>query len=120
VEWTGAGNEEILRNLQIAANWAQSGAGRLWIRTPIIPDATDSEENILGIAAIVKPYGPAIERWELCAFNNLCGSKYQSLGRTWEYDGVPLVTHAKMEELCAVAKSTNACNDIRWTGAVKD
>jgi len=119
IKWTGAGNEEILRNLQMAAQWAGQGGGRVWIRTPIIPGATDSGENIRGIGEILARLD-GIERWELCAFNNLCGSKYQSMGRAWEFEGIPLVTREKMDELCDIAKSTNACPDIRWTGAVKD
>jgi len=119
MEWTGAGNEEILRNLQAVAEWARAGAGRLWIRTPVIPGATDSEDNIRGIGAILKPYSAAIGRWELCAFNNLCASKYRSMGRKWEFEGAPLVARRKMEELCDIAKSTGACADTRWTGAVK-
>jgi len=120
MDWTGAGNEEILRNLQVAAQWARSGAGRLWIRTPVIPGATDSGENIRGIGKNIRPYGDAVERWVLCAFNNLCASKYRSLEREWEFEGVPLMERKRMDELCETAKSTNACADIRWTGAVRD
>jgi len=120
MEWTGAGNEEILRNLQVVAKWALGGKGRLWVRTPIIPGATDSEENIRGIGEVLKAYGGAVARWELCAFNNLCGSKYRSLGREWEFEGVPLAPRKKMEQLCEIAKSTAACPDIRWTGATKE
>ena len=120
MEWTGAGNEEILRNLQRVAEWARAGAGRLWVRTPVIPGATDSEENIRGIGEILRPYSGAIERWELCAFNNLCESKYRSLGRAWEFGGAPLMARARMEELCETAKATGACPDTRWTGAVRD
>ena len=114
-ERTGAGNEEILRNLRTVAESHR----RLWVRTPIIPGATDDEENIQAIGELLVRLD-GIERWELCAFNNLCESKYRSLGRAWEFAGVPLVARPRMEELCAVAKSANACPDIRWTGAVKD
>ena len=114
-EWTGAGNEVILSNLRIVTDLYR----RLWVRTPVIPGATDDGENIRGIGEILAQLD-GIERWELCAFNNLCESKYRSLGRPWEFAGVPLVTRAKMEELCIIAKSTNACPDIRWAGAVKD
>ena len=119
IEWTGAGNEEILRNLQVVAKWARQGRGRVWVRTPIIPGATDSGENIRAIGELLARLD-GIERWELCAFNNLCGSKYQSMGRVWEFEGVPLMCRKKMDELCDIAKSTNACPDIRWTGAMKD
>ena len=113
-EWTGAGNEIILINLQVVAEWG----GRLWIRTPIIPGATDDEENIKSIGGILRQY--AIERWELCAFNNLCGSKYESLGRPWEFGGVPLQRREDMERLTEIAIQSGACPDTRWTGAVQE
>ena len=116
VEWTGAGNEEILRNLQLTAQWARRGLGRLWIRTPVVPGATDGEDNIRGIAELLGQYGGAVERWELCAFNNLCAAKYRSLGRIWEFEGAPLMGKAKMEKLLDIAKSTGL--DARYTGAV--
>ncbi|MDR0530917.1 MAG: glycyl-radical enzyme activating protein [Oscillospiraceae bacterium] len=118
-EWTGVGNEKILENLRRAADWAAAG-GRLWVRTPMIPGATDTEENITAIGAILAalPKG-AIERWELCAFNNLCASKYESLGQRWEFAAAPLMARERMEALAAVAQATNACEDTRWTGAVR-
>jgi len=115
-EWAGAGLDVIVSNLRIVIDLRR----RLWVRTPIIPGATDTEDNIRGIGEILRPYSEAIERWELCAFNNLCESKYRSLGRAWEFAGVPQMARTKMEELCAIAKSTCACADTRWTGAVKD
>ena len=118
-DWTGAGNEVILRNLRIAADWAEQNGKCLWVRTPIIPGATDDAENIRAIGEILAPLA-GIERWELCAFNNLCASKYKSLGLAWEYEGVPLQTRDGMNELCAIAKSTNACPDIKWTGAARN
>ena len=74
LRWTGRSNAMILRNLGVAALWAK-GNGRLWIRTPIIPGATDSDENIRAIGNRINAIGGA-ERWELCAFNNLCTDKY--------------------------------------------
>ena len=117
-EWTGAGNEGILKNLQIVAEWARKG-GRLWIRTPIIPGATDDMNNIQEIGIFLAGQ-KCIERWELCAFNNLCASKYESLDQSWEFAGAPLMERGKMEELCQAAKATGACGDTRWTGAARD
>ena len=116
-QWTGAGNEVILKNLQVAAEWASKG-GRLWIRTPIIPGATDDAENIREIGSILAEL-KCVERWELCAFNNLCASKYESLDQPWELAGAPLMERAKMDELCEIAKACAACEDTRWTGAVQ-
>ena len=114
--WTGRGNPMILRNLGVAALWAK-GNGRLWIRTPIIPGATDSDENIRAIGDRINAIGGA-ERWELCAFNNLCTDKYKRLDIDWSFKDAPLITKKRMDELLAVAKSTRACEDIRASGAL--
>ena len=115
LRWTGRSNAMILRNLGVAALWAK-GNGRLWIRTPIIPGATDSDENIRAIGNRINAIGGA-ERWELCAFNNLCTDKYERLDIDWAFKNAPLVTKKRMEELLAVARSTRACEDIRSSGA---
>jgi pyruvate formate lyase activating enzyme len=92
--FTGMGNELVIENLKLASDWAEQG-GRLWIRTPVIPGATDTIENIKGIASLVKTL-PRVERWELCAFNNLCASKYESLGLNWKYKGARLIAKEAM------------------------
>ncbi|MEN6339330.1 MAG: glycyl-radical enzyme activating protein [Clostridiaceae bacterium] len=116
--WTGRGNSMILRNLGVAALWAK-GNGRLWIRTPIIPGATDSVENIRAIGERISAIGGA-ERWELCAFNNLCTDKYKRLDIDWAFKDTPLVSKRHMQELLEVAQSTRACEDIRATGALSE
>ncbi|MEN6420258.1 MAG: glycyl-radical enzyme activating protein [Clostridiaceae bacterium] len=116
--WTGRGNSMILRNLGVAALWAK-GNGRLWIRTPIIPGATDSVENIRAIGERISTIGGA-ERWELCAFNNLCTDKYKRLDIDWAFKNTPLVSKRHMQELLAAAKSTRACEDIRATGVLSE
>ncbi|MEZ4550737.1 MAG: hypothetical protein R2874_09745 [Desulfobacterales bacterium] len=49
----------------------------MWIRTPLIPEATATPENM---AAIARPDRHPPQRRgipvELCAFNNLCRDKY--------------------------------------------
>ena len=114
--WTGRSNALILRNLGTAALWAK-GSGRLWVRTPIIPGATDSDANIRAIGERIAAIGGA-ERWELCAFNNLCIDKYRRLDIDWAFRETPLVSKRTMEQLLAVARSTRACEDIRATGAL--
>lgn len=116
--YTGQSNAMILRNLGIAAKWAK-GAGRLWVRTPVIPGATDTVENIRAIGERISAIG-SVERWELCAFNNLCADKYRRLEIPWAYEGVPLMTRARMEALLVVAKATGACPDVRYTGTVRE
>lgn len=99
-----------------AGTIARSGIP-VWVRTPIIPGCTDSDENISAIAAFIKGEMPTVERWDLLSFNNTCGSKYERLDMTWELDGAPLITKERMEELADVARSAGC--DVHWTGVTK-
>jgi pyruvate formate lyase activating enzyme len=73
---------------------------RLWVRTPLIPGATASRENLLGLGSFLSAHlDGLVERWELCAFNNLCRDKYRRLGMTWAYGGTPLLTEKELAEL---------------------
>jgi pyruvate formate lyase activating enzyme len=123
-KFTGAGNGFILKNLARIARKKRNNeyAGELWIRTPIIPYATDTEENILSIAEIIRTCRDAISRWELCAFNNMCKSKYRSLGLEWEYMETDLLSHTRMQELLQIAEKVIGDNvPVLSTGlTVKD
>ena len=98
---------------------------RVWIRTPIIPGFTDSDENIRGLALILSDligqYGEqAIERWELCAFNDLCADKYKRLGIPWLLAESPLMSEERMEYLVSVATEAGISTHIvSWTGMTK-
>ncbi len=114
---TGGGNARILDNLVKAAPFLKESGKRLWIRTPVIPGATDSKENIRAIAVFLAgPVGDAVERWELCAFNNLCLHKYESLGRDWAYKDTALVTDQAMNELLLLAASELKSSGIELHG----
>ena len=115
--FTGQSNELILNNLSLAADWAKHG-GRLWVRTPIIPIATDFEANIEAIGRLLHRLG-GVERWELIAFNNLCRDTYRRMQRDWEYENTPLVTKQRMETLLFTARATGGCPDTRITGATR-
>lgn len=94
---------------------------RLWVRTPIIPGMTDSADNVRGIARfLVSEAMGRVERWELCAFNNLCSGKYRSLGRSWDLEGAPLLSATEMGALVGAAVAEGWPADrIRWTGMTR-
>ena len=108
-EYTGHGNELILENLQRIVAGIKDGSisSRIWIRTPLIPGATDTEENLAGIAKfIVEQLGAEyIERWELCSFNNSCISKYERLDKAWPYADKKLLKREQTELLHKAAVS---------------
>lgn len=97
--WAGSSNRLILENLVwLGQEWAGPGH-TLWIRTPLIPGATATRENITAIAGWIEQFIPrAFERWELCAFNNLCRDKYNRLGMEWSFEDFPLMAQAELDD----------------------
>jgi pyruvate formate lyase activating enzyme len=113
--FTGQSNQRILANLIALAEQMRRGEGPagLWIRTPLIPGATLTEENIHGIGAfIARELADVVARWELCAFNNLAGDKYQRLGMKWEFDGVELMTRPELERFEEVGRGSGVAPEI--------
>lgn len=107
--FTGQANEIILRNLLeiLATRHARAHGPRLWIRTPLIPGATATEANLRAIGSFLAQYMDGmLERWELCAFNNMCRDKYLRLGITWAYAETPLMSRNELEALAGQARSS--------------
>jgi len=105
-ELTAVDNTLILENLAKAADYMREGwvGTKLWIRTPLIPGATDSHENIREIGLILKEIaGDVLERWELCAFNPLAQEKYDRLGMEWPYREKQLMDGEETERLHEIA-----------------
>ncbi|MFO7598921.1 MAG: glycyl-radical enzyme activating protein [Candidatus Desulfacyla sp.] len=121
--FTGATHERILENLLCVRDWMRSKGhpGQLWIRTPIIPDATATDENIRGIGGfIAENLDGRVNRWELCAFNNLCRDKYLRLDLDWPYREEELLRSRMMEELAAVARHSGVDPAIvTWSGSTR-
>lgn len=70
-KYTGVGNEVILANFEILKN---SGKPYI-IRTPMIPDITDTPENLIAIEKIIGK-----SSWEKIPYNAVGGAKYKMLG----------------------------------------
>lgn len=113
--FTGVTNETILENFNYLAEKVKGTGKRIWVRTPIIPGATDTDENIRGIARFIKG---KYERWEMCAFNNLCRDKYERLYQEWFFAKTELMTDERMDELVRIAEAEGLTNVYR-TGATR-
>ena len=112
-KFTGQSNKMILENFEWLWKACKETGTRIWVRTPIIPGATDTDENIRALAGVVKD---KVEKWELCAFNNLCLDKYERLGRDWDFKGQRLMTKSRMEELTDIARAGGSPVAV-WSGA---
>lgn len=107
-KWTGVDNKRILQNLESARDLVTQSGGRkqMWIRTPLIPGATVTEENLKAIGFHLRmALGSSVERWELCAFNNLCRDKYTRLDMDWNFSDTGLMTTAALEQARSWATS---------------
>jgi pyruvate formate lyase activating enzyme len=88
----------------------------LWIRTPVIPGYTDTEENVRGIARFVRSNLPTVERYDLLAFNNTCDAKYRRLDKLFPLSGESLISEEKIGGL-ARAAAEEGLDIARWSGA---
>jgi pyruvate formate lyase activating enzyme len=112
---TGVPLEPIAAN---ARRFCEEGA-RMWIRTPVIPGYTDSEENIAAIARfIAADLAPCVERYDLLAFNNLCVAQYKRLKMPYPLEHAPLMSKEAMERLRELAQECGAPN-VHWSGATR-
>ena len=107
-EFTGQPNKHILENLLFVRDYIQEQgtSTQLWVRTPLIPGATDTDENLLGIGRYLTEHlNGRLSRWELCAFNNLCRDQYERLGLEWLFASTPLMTADELAHCEQVARS---------------
>lgn len=107
-QYTSVNNELILENIcKLAGYLNEKGQDKkLWIRTPVIPGSTADEETIRRIAGFINEHlSDVVDRWDLCAFNNLCKDKYLRLGKNWKYFNSELLSREEMENLVNVAKA---------------
>ena len=121
--YTGQHNEIILENLLYIRDFLKRSnvSKRLWVRTPLIPEATDSVENITAIGSfLAENLTGVLERWELLAFNNLATDKYRRLGMEWNYAGQALMNQADLDYFKEIACSSGLDPQvIKMTGAVR-
>jgi len=120
--WTGQDNRRILENLLYVRDFMAAHPGKsLWIRTPLIPGATANRDTIERIGRFIRDnLSSHMQRWELCAFNNLCRDKYRRLDMDWEYSSTPLMSKQEMSDCQRIARDCGPDPDKTFvTGAAR-
>ena len=118
-EYTRVSNERILKNAKMIAEYINENGKRLWIRTPLIPKYTATDENVKGIGDfIVNELNNIPERWDLLSFNKLCIPKYSRLGISWILKDEELMLKEEMEYFAEIAKNTGVTN-VKWSGLTR-
>ncbi len=79
IRFTGKSNKPILRNLETAFEMEK----KLLIRVPLIPEITDTIENLSAIASFLSRFDGPVQV-ELLPYNKAAGAKYELIGM--EYD----------------------------------
>jgi pyruvate formate lyase activating enzyme len=121
-EFTGVTNELVLGNLGRLFSLKKEGGyqGQIWIRTGYSAQQA-RDENIVAAARLIQSLPVPPEKWELCAFNNLCRDKYTRLGLVWKYAGTGLLSRAEMEHLRKVAVAAGLPDGlVVWSGTVTE
>lgn len=122
-KFTGHSNERIIKNLLLIAEIMRKNQKpkEIWVRTPIIPGATDVKDNIYKIGNFIKEnISDVVTRWDLCAFNNLCRDKYKMLYIEWLFNDTKLVLKEEMEAIAEIASIAAKSKDlVHWSGATR-
>jgi pyruvate formate lyase activating enzyme len=102
---TGSPNRLVHANISLILQLIQQNNlnTEVWIRTPLIPEMTGTEENIQAIGTFLSQIG-SVQKWELCTFNNLCTTKYRKLGQKWELEQTDLLSNDDAANLLDLAK----------------
>jgi pyruvate formate lyase activating enzyme len=114
-EFTGVPLDTVLSNARIVAESKKP----VWIRTPVIPDHTDDEENIRAIVRFILENVPNLERFDLLAFNRMCIDKYALFDLEYPLKSYDLISEETMKNLAQIARDEGLLN-VMWSGMTKE
>jgi pyruvate formate lyase activating enzyme len=113
-EYAGIPLERVLENAKILSELEIP----VWVRTPIIPEHTDTRENIRTISQFIVQHLKTVERYDLLAFNKMCIEKYALFGLEYPLKDYDLIEKEKMETLAKVAIEEGVTN-VTWSGMTR-
>jgi pyruvate formate lyase activating enzyme len=121
LKFTGVSNKQILKNLRYVAEYIRINPNtQLWIRTPLIPGATGTEENINEIATFIEEdLLDVVSRWDICAYNNTCETKYNRLDMNWDLKDQPVLVDREINDYKKlVSKFTMLAPKVFFSGLI--
>ncbi|WP_319268685.1 glycyl-radical enzyme activating protein [uncultured Draconibacterium sp.] len=110
-EWTGHENSRILKNIKKL----DESQKPFWLRTPVVPGANHSEEQIEAILSFVSAL-KNIENFELLPFHSLANSKYKNLGIANSFENEKAVSNKEMEAYNSILQKYK----IAQNGTIKE
>jgi pyruvate formate lyase activating enzyme len=101
-EATGVPNERILDNLRKTV--AKAGP-RVWVRHPVIPRFSDSEEALEELCELVLTLKPSVEKISLLPWHKFGELKYAAMGKVYPWKGIPTISDERIGEFKKLVES---------------
>jgi pyruvate formate lyase activating enzyme len=101
-EATGVPNDRILDNLRKTV--AKAGP-KVWVRHPVIPRFSDSEEVLEELCKLVLTLEPSVEKISLLPYHKFAELKYAAMGKTYPWKEIPTMSDEQIEEFKKVVES---------------
>ncbi|MEO0277811.1 MAG: glycyl-radical enzyme activating protein [candidate division WOR-3 bacterium] len=97
--YTGIGNEVILENAKLIAEYGVP----MIIRVPLVPTINDSKEELTAIGEFIRKLGVTVSV-EILPYHRLGVAKYKMLGKKYQLDSIPTPTKEDIEKALAILK----------------
>jgi pyruvate formate lyase activating enzyme len=106
---TGVPNERILDNLR--KTLVKPGL-KVWVRHAVIPQFSDSEDELEKLCKLVLALTPPVEKISLLPYHKFGEVKYAATGKVYPWKGIPIVTEERMGKLKKVVESHGIKVDV--------
>jgi pyruvate formate lyase activating enzyme len=107
-KYTGASNKQILGNLEFIDSLNKD----IWIRIPLIPGITDTENNLNGIREYISGLS-SVKQVNLLPYNKIAESKYARLNKTFLPEGLETQNEERLNEIAGIFEKLNLNIKIR-------
>jgi pyruvate formate lyase activating enzyme len=101
-EATGVPNERILDNLRKTV--AKPGL-QVWVRHPVIPQFSDSEEGLEELCKLVLSVKPSVEKISLLPYHKFGELKYAAMGKVYPWKEIPPISDEQIGEFKKLVES---------------
>jgi len=108
-EATGVPNERILDNLRKTV--AKPGL-KVWVRHAVIPQFSDSEEDLEELCKLILTLKPSVEKISLLPYHKFGESKYAAMGKVYPWKGIPTISDEQIGELKKLVESHGIKVDV--------
>lgn len=92
LELTGQPNDRILR----FARWLSDHNRKMWIRHVLVPELTDSYEDLLALGRFIGSLN-GVEKFELLPYHRMGVYKWQQMGKIYPLEGIRTPTDKEVE-----------------------